>query len=100
MINDSFNNVLFVFSRPGPTLPVDRGFADAPKVRPEDHGSGGDDRRHREERIQHPDSQQVFVGNLPPNISEFELRDFFKSMLSLLDSLAVSKIEFNASSGS
>lgn len=33
----------------------------------------------RPEKIKYPDSQQVFVGNLPTHISDFELRDFFRS---------------------
>jgi len=63
-------------NRPGPTLQTDRGFGDAHKVRPDD-GSGGEDKRP--ERPRYPDNQQVFVGNLPANISEFEVRDFFRS---------------------
>ena len=40
----------------------------------------GDDSR----RSRFPDSQQLFVGNLPHTISEKELKQFFESMLSRL----------------
>jgi len=45
-----------------------------------DDGSGNEGEPRRPPRPSYPDSQQVFVGNLPAQVIDFELRDFFKSM--------------------
>lgn len=50
-------------------------------TKPTTERSGGDERRPIRdvpERVKYPDGQQVFVGNLPSGISDFELRDFFR----------------------
>ena len=41
--------------------------------------SGGDSDDYTR-RGRHPDNLQVFVGNLPHNVSEAEMRDYFESM--------------------
>jgi RNA recognition motif-containing protein len=38
-----------------------------------------DSQSGRQQRSRFPDSQQLFVGNLPHNITEKELKDFFES---------------------
>ena len=44
-----------------------------------DDGGDSDSQSGRQQRSRFPDSQQLFVGNLPHNITEKELEDFFKS---------------------
>lgn len=36
--------------------------------------------------VRYPDSHQLFVGNLPHDIDENELKEFFMSVFSLLES--------------
>ena len=68
--------------RPGPSLGTDhRAFGESTlsnKLSRADDGHHNEERRP--EKVKYPDSQQVFVGNLPNLISDFELRDFFRSM--------------------
>ncbi len=71
-------NHMFIFYRPPRT--------DRPRERDGSRSSAIDsDDINR--RSRYPDSQQLFVGNLPHNIADKELKTYFESKLSVVDSI-------------
>ncbi|KAK9507523.1 hypothetical protein O3M35_007361 [Rhynocoris fuscipes] len=55
------------------------------------YGGGSDDRRRNIPNIQYSDSHQLFIGNLPHNATEMDLRDLFGKFGTIVDLRILSK---------